>query len=300
MLALRTAIQARRAGVVAPPLAPNVFGNANPIQDGTLAVLPFQPYRTQAMNPLFSDLAVRYPAINESLFKAISENTLAPVNVLKLSTDYTPDREKMKVLKVNSTLAVDTLEEDALLSEVKGSSHLIRCFLLYCTILLHFTPSAIRYDLTIGLHAYINRLLGFTLLYTWDSVKSFHFIFHRARMSEGIADGMGWSQANDHLESLHLVRKIGVVETYTAGPKRGGNQSSSQRYQPHQPYQQTMAIQPAACFRYNAGATCNGDICKFNHVCMHCSGPHIGHLCRSQGNDNNQAGLGVARAPHRR
>lgn len=141
-------------------------------------------------------------------------------------TDYTPEREKLEVIKVNSTLVVDTLEEDALLSKIKGSSHLIRCFLLYCTILLHFTPSAIRYDLTIGLRAYVNRLLGFTLLYTWESVKSLHFIFHRARMSEGIADGMGWSQANNHLESLHLVRKIGVVETHTAGPKRGGNQSS--------------------------------------------------------------------------
>lgn len=97
VLALRTVIQAQRKGVVTPSLAPNVFGNANPIQEGTLSVLLFQPYRIQAMNPLFSNLLVRYPAINKSLFKAISENILAPVNVLKLSTDYTPDREKMKV-----------------------------------------------------------------------------------------------------------------------------------------------------------------------------------------------------------
>ena len=82
------------------------------------------------MNPSFSDLALRYPAINESLFKEISENRLALVNVLKLSTDYTPDWEKLKALKVNSTPAVDTLEEDALLSGVKGSPHLIRCVLL--------------------------------------------------------------------------------------------------------------------------------------------------------------------------
>lgn len=133
------------------------------------------------MNLLFSDLAVQYPAINESLFRAISENTLALLNILKLSRDYTPDREKMKVLKVSNLLAVDALE-DALLSEVKGSSHLLRCFLLYSTILLHFTPLTKQYDLTIGLHAYMNRLLGFTILYTWESVKSFHFMFHRARM----------------------------------------------------------------------------------------------------------------------
>lgn len=126
----------RRTRAAAPPsipqAAPNPFGNINFPQDGTLATLPFQPCRTQAMNPLFSDL------INESLFKAISENILAPINILKLSTDYTPDREKMK--------AVDALEEDALLSEVKGSSHLLRCFLLYSTILLHFTQFPILYD----------------------------------------------------------------------------------------------------------------------------------------------------------
>lgn len=97
----------------------------------------------------------------------------------------------MKVPKVNSTLAVDTLEQDALLSEVKGPAHLLRCFLFYRTILLHFTTSAIPYDLTFGLHAYFDRFLGFTVLYTWDSVESFHVMFHRARMSEGIADGAG-------------------------------------------------------------------------------------------------------------
>ena len=41
-------------------------------------------------------------------------------------------------------------------------------------------------------------------------------------MSEGIVDGMGWTRANIHLESLHLVRKTTVAETHTVGPKRGG------------------------------------------------------------------------------
>ena len=178
------------------------------------------------MNPLFSDLAVRYPAIHKTLFKAISENTLALVNIFKLSIDYIPDCEKMKVLKMSNALAVNALEEDALVSKVKGPSHLLRCFLLYCTILLHFTPSTIWYDLTIGLYAYINHLLGFTMLYTWESVKSFQFIFYRSRISERIADSLGWSHINTHLELLHLVWKPAIAETYTAGPKRGGGLST--------------------------------------------------------------------------
>ena len=105
-------MQAIKTGAATPPpivqASLNPFGNANLPQDGTLTTLPFQPYKTQAMNPLFSDLAVWYPAINESLFKAISENTLASVNIFKLSTDYTPDCEKMKVLKGSNALAVNT------------------------------------------------------------------------------------------------------------------------------------------------------------------------------------------------
>lgn len=90
------------------------------------------------MNLLFSNLAIQYPAINESLFKAILENTIAPINILKLSTDYMPKQEKMKVFKVNGTLVVNILEEDALLSEIKGPAHPIQRFLFYYTILLHF------------------------------------------------------------------------------------------------------------------------------------------------------------------
>lgn len=214
VLALRTALQARRGAPMClrrPPLPQICWvmqcATRRYVDSSFFPAVQSTGYES-FMNPLFSDLAVRYPAINESLFKAISENTMAPINILKLYTKYTPDREKMKVLRVNSTLAVETLEEDALLSEAKGPAHLIQYFLLHCTILLHFILSEIRYDLTISPHAYLDRFLDFTLLYTRDSIKSFHFIFYWAGMSEGIADGMGWSRANTHLESLHLVRKF--------------------------------------------------------------------------------------------
>lgn len=156
-----------------------------------LKAFSFQPYKIQAMNLLFSNMAVWYLAINKFLFKAISENTMAFINIFKLSTDYMLERKKIKIPKVNSTLDIDTLEEDALLSEVKGPVYLIQCFFFYCIILLYFTPFEICYNLIIGLHAYFNRLLSFTLLYTWDSVKLFPFILHYAYMLKGIADKMG-------------------------------------------------------------------------------------------------------------
>ena len=188
-------MQAQKTGAATPsPVVqalPNPFGNANLPQNGTLTTLLFPPYKIQAINSLFSNLAIWYLAINKTLFKAISENTLGLINILKRLTDYTLDRDKIKVLKISNLLAVDVLKEDALISEVKGPSHLLRCFLVSHTILLHFILSAIRYDLTISLHAYINRLLGFTMPYTWELVKSFQFIFHKPWMLEGIADSLG-------------------------------------------------------------------------------------------------------------
>ena len=112
------------------------------------------------------------------------------------------------------------------------------------------------------------------MLYTWESVKSFHFIIHRSGMSKGIADGLRWNQANNYLESLQLIWKLAIVKTHTAGPKRGGDLSTNQWYQP---YLQTMAIQPTLCYCYNVRVNCNGNVCKFEHVCMYYTGLHMGH-----------------------
>lgn len=164
VLALRTAIQGRRGGTIPPSVTPSPFGNANLIQDGTLTTLPFQPSRTQAMNPLFSDLA-------EPLFKAISENTLAFVNVLNLSTDYTPDREKLKVLKINSMLAVDTLEEGALHSYQKLKDP---CTLSDASSTFYTSRHPLR------LYHWAARLLSFTLLYTWEICQVFPLYFSQS------------------------------------------------------------------------------------------------------------------------
>lgn len=117
------------------------------------------------MNFLFRDLAVQYPTINKSLFKAIFENILSFINILKLSTDYSPDPEKIKVHKISNILAIDSVEDYVLLSNMKGSSYVLQYLLLYITILLYFTSPTILYNLKIGLYAYMYCLLDFTILY---------------------------------------------------------------------------------------------------------------------------------------
>lgn len=209
VLALQRKIQAHRAAVL-PPQSTRPVGIAHPLQDGALTTLPFQACRSQETGSRFVELSIRYPDISVSFFKAISENALAPTDILQLSTEYTSEREDMIASRIKSTLPHDPLEQEegeAFSCEFGGSTHLLRCFLRYCAILLHFTPAAMRHQLSIGLFAYQDRFLGHSMIYTWESVRSFHFIFHKLRLLENIADGAAWSRVDANLETLHLVRR---------------------------------------------------------------------------------------------
>lgn len=104
------------------------------------------------------ELFERYPAIDEVHLKAIKENTFKPINVVKLTTEMVLDRNKVKLLAVGSDVAVEAREEDAVLGELKGLSHLIRCFLIYTNILVHFTPESLQKALWIGMLAYVEQL----------------------------------------------------------------------------------------------------------------------------------------------
>lgn len=209
VLALQRKIQAHRATIL-PPQSTRPVGIAHLGQDGALKPLPVQPCRSQETDSRFAELSIRYPDISVYFFKAISQNSLAPTDILQLSTEYKSEREDMLASRIRSTLPHGALEEEELEAfscEFGGPTHLLRCFLRYCAILLHFTPAAMRHQLSIGLFAYQDRFLGHPMIYTWESVRSFHFIFHKLRLLENIADGAGWSRVDRNLEALHLVRR---------------------------------------------------------------------------------------------
>ncbi len=92
--------------------------------------------------PFLSDLRHRYPSIPISTLKAIINNTLFPVKIMKLSIDYSKGKsEKEK-------------EADCKSSDVKGMTHLIRAFLLYCTILIRIPRLEVQQPLTFALLEY--------------------------------------------------------------------------------------------------------------------------------------------------
>lgn len=160
-------VLALHRAAVLPPQSTRPVGIAHPLQDGALTTLPFQACRSQETDSRLVELSIRYPDISVSFFKAISENALAPTDILQLSTEYTSEREDMIASKIKSTLPHDPLEQEEgedFSCEFGGPTHLLRCFLRYCAILLHFTPAAMRHQLSIGLFAYQDRFLGHSMI----------------------------------------------------------------------------------------------------------------------------------------
>ena len=116
------------------------------------------------------------------------QTELAPVNILQPSTEDHPQREKIKIPSINSEVEVDAVKGNAKVAKMGGKTYVLQCFLLYCAILIHFTPISIPWDLVFAFQVYNNQLLGYLAYYTFESVKSIRFVLHFARMSARITD----------------------------------------------------------------------------------------------------------------
>ena len=58
---------------------------------------------------------------------------------------------------------------------------------------------------------YCDRLLAYSVHYTLDSIKEFHFTFHNKRIATGVTNPMGWAQIDQYLVDLHL-RKRHIID----------------------------------------------------------------------------------------
>ena len=146
------------------------------------------------------------------------------------------DRNKVKLLAVGSDVAVEAKEEDAVLGELKGLSYLIRCFLIYTNILVHFTQESLQQSLWIGMLAYVEQLWGFSTTSTFELVRQYHFFFHSMRIRQGIDDGTLWGQGNSTLEQKTLRPKLQsdfAVSRARFGSSAYGNQFTSSGIQPN-------------------------------------------------------------------
>lgn len=109
----------------------------------------------RGMEPLFFDLGFEYPSIPEGILCSIISNSLQPINEFSKG-------------KTNRT-------------DIRGVNPLFQCCTIYCSILYHPVSLAVQTPLISALLRYIDRLFGCSMIYTFESLKTFHFTYHNTR-----------------------------------------------------------------------------------------------------------------------
>ncbi|MCJ1348635.1 hypothetical protein MMC31_006867 [Peltigera leucophlebia] len=137
------------------------------------------------MDSRVTPLTADFPAIIPLYFKQILENKFDPINISKLCMEVSLVRPTNKSIKLKKGLEITTGEDDAGPNDVKGLAHLLRCLGVYWQANLHFAPVGIRETLSRAFMLYQDRLLRLYTLHTWDSVRLFHFLFHKFRVYQG-------------------------------------------------------------------------------------------------------------------
>ena len=133
---------------------------------------------TDGMDPKAISLIVYFPTIHKEHFEDILHNRFKPENILKLSTIFTTIKPRVKYIKVGDIIELATHEDDSTASKAKSITQLLRCFLLYGQIIIHFAPFSVQLELSAALAAHVDRLLGHSMFYTWETLRLFHFHFH--------------------------------------------------------------------------------------------------------------------------
>ena len=103
----------------------------------------------------------------------------------------------------------DTIEAP---QDVKGMAHMLLCMEIYGQIVLHFFNSAILGLLQEALLKYRVRLIEMSVIYKFDSIKTYNAIFMRTRILLGQDDPQVWAREDEHCRDL-LVRKLALSET---------------------------------------------------------------------------------------
>lgn len=149
-----------------------------------------------------------YRLVDIQYIRDIKKNKFKPENIMKLSTSARRTREAAKSLKIGTKgLEIEATEEDCTTADAKGSIPLLRAFHVYTQILVFLAAPGNKLQLQFGLGKYAEHLMMLLEMYTWDSVRAYHFDFHQARILEGIDDAQAWKTPDHELKQYLLVAR---------------------------------------------------------------------------------------------
>ena len=215
-------------------------------------------------------LQTRFPAIDPVHFRDILENRFRPENIIKLSTTFFQTARRQETITLGPH-SIPTGERDRESSDYRYFPGLTQPWNIYTQILLHFSPPGVYRDLAVAFSTYLDLLHNLNRSNTFESVKHFHFTFHRKRTGLGIYDPVGWCSEDATLQAMILVRR--VADTTTNGPT---SKRSFDKAFPGSKDKLGPGGNPSAteiCNNWNDGR-CHNAVCRYRHACKTCNAAH--------------------------
>ena len=203
--AKKAALQKQLQNLTAANPTPSMEGpTANPTEARTSNFGLF--YEHEGEESHLVPLMREYRSVDIQYIWDIKKNKFKPENIMKLSTSVRRTREAAKSLKIGfNGLEIEAKEEDCTISDAKGIIPLLRAFHVYTQILVFLATPGIKLQLQLALGKYAEHLMMLWEMYTWDSVRAYHFDFHQARILEGIDDSLAWKTPDHELKLSLLV-----------------------------------------------------------------------------------------------
>ena len=152
--------------------------------------------------PRVQPLVHIFPAVEPKHFHDMLRNSFRPPDIIKLSTEFTATG----ALKKDNAVEADT----------KNMSDLLYHFDIYSVALATLQDEPLRFELLRALVIYKLRLHEHHKIYSFQSIRDFHFKFHNKRIYTGINDPTGWQSIDHDLESRaeHLPRPPCFVDMF--------------------------------------------------------------------------------------
>jgi hypothetical protein len=239
---------------------------------------------TAGEDPRILPIRSRFPAVDPTLLVEILENRFKVENLLKLNASfiYTPERKHENIYL--GGLEIPTARSTVTLEEYHNLSWLMEPFEIYCQVLVEFTAEQNKIALAAALGDYRRRLYELNRRCSWDSIRHFHFSFHRKRILTGISDPAGWRKDEPALAQLLQARQSNPSRgTKRPAPYDSEDAAAASHARRNGPRQPDVVI-PDACRRHNRNGCNSGNNCPWRHVCYVCGAVnHVAPSCPSTG-----------------
>ena len=216
---------------------------------------------------VFLSLIKMFLVVNKKHFQNIWRETFLLENLNKLFNDYF----------ARDVIIID--DDDAFAVDLKSLAHLIKCFEIYCQIIIEFAHIVTRFELQKTLIMYRIRLIILVINHTFEFLLFFHKTFVYARICEDQNDLEIWRLIDKQLKNTHLVRRMknnffkAKTFTHSFDDKR-----------------RLARVSVDYCRRFNNDLKC--EKCIYKHVCAICqSSNHEQKKCKQATTRSNKISI---------